>query len=133
MTFDEYVLEWEKLASEVARRKAEMDDLVKREQEMRREFSKGLTLEEGTNKISLGDGRTLVITNTIERKVDEGSIALARTEYEKLNERPVEFDTLLRIKYEVDKRQWNKLTDAGRLAVSRMIENKPQLVTAVIK
>lgn len=90
------------------------------------------TPKEGANTYVLPDGRKLKATHKITRNVDEAMIALARSEYELCNDRPVEFDLLLKTKYDLVTSSYRKLQPAdgaapslAYLAASRMITEKP--------
>ena len=48
--------------------------------------------KEGANSFVLEDGRKIAATHKINRSIDVSQIALARSEYELANERPVEID-----------------------------------------
>lgn len=127
--FLEYVKDWEQVA-------AAAKALKDYEMKMRKAIaSTGFPAPaEGTNTLDLADGRTLVLTHKIDRKIDETQIALARSEYALINDRPVEFDDLLKVKHELVISAFRKVdleTPAG-LTVSRMLIAKagsPTLAT----
>lgn len=130
-TFEEYVSEWDRLVGQIEALKAQIKPLAATEMEMRKAIrdsvatAMGANYREGVNKFPMQDGRTLKVTNGIKREIDEASIAAALEAFGKLNDHTVAFDSLLRVKYELAKIEWNKLTDAEKAAVSVMIVAKP--------
>lgn len=80
----------------------------------------GDKLKEGVNDYKLSNGRKLKLTHKIDRKIDESSIEIARDAYTG----EIAFDDILRKKYELSKRDFDKLTYADELAISRMIVSK---------
>jgi len=92
----------------------------------------GKTAKEGVNKYPLPDGRKLKLTVNKTRTIDPASIALAREEWSKLNEHSkIDFDTVFRVKHELDKAMWNKTTDGEKLALSRCVVTKDAAPTVV--
>lgn len=130
MTFEEYVADWDKVCAEKTKLEAKLKPLKDKELAMRKAISEslstalGATLREGVNTFVMQDGRSLKYTHEVKREVEKGEIANARAEYEKLNDRELPFDMLLRQKYELDKAAWKKLTPAQQKAVSRMLTTK---------
>lgn len=141
MTFEEYVASWDatkmaiaNLVDDKKRLTADIDakiaTLAENEMVMRKAISASLKtaigdkLKEGVNKWPLSNGRSLKLTNKIDRKIDEPQIALAREEYVKANDTDgVTFDQLMRIKYELNVSEFRKIENkpAAALAVSRML------------
>jgi len=141
MTFEEYVQDWDgtkvKIANLVDQKKrltadidAEIVKLAATEMTMRKAIannvvtSLGDNLKEGVNNWNMSNGRSLKLTHKIDRKIDEAQIAMAREEYAKVNDSDgVTFDQLLRIKYELEVREFRKIEDkvGAALAVSRML------------
>lgn len=135
-TFEEYVSEWDALAGEKAKLEKKLKPIKDREIAMRKEIVAGLVqtmgdqVKEGVNKFVLPDGRTLKFNYKLERKVDEALLPAVKEEYAALNSATVPFDDLLRVKYEIDKRSFNKLADAALLTFSKMVttrETSPEL------
>lgn len=128
-TFEEYVTEWYALKQEIAKRKAEMADIVTREMSMRKAIAesidKVMPLKEGVNKMNLPDGRVVKLTHKLNWKVDVEHLSTTREKFEQINDRPVEFDDLLRVKYELDKKSYNKLGDNAKTVVSSMLTVSP--------
>lgn len=128
--FITYVEAWDALCGKIAEKKKELKEMTDSEMTMRKaieasiETALGDAFKEGVNNYPLGDGRTLKVTRKIDRKIDPASLDLARDEYRKLNEAPVAFDDLLRIKYELEKKNFDKLSGASYLAFSRAITEK---------
>jgi hypothetical protein len=138
-TFEEYVERWAKVGDEIAKLTAQkvaltadidarIKALAPTEMEMRKAIAVsvktalGEKAKEGVNHWTLPDGRKLKLTLNKTRKIAEPEIKNARAAFELLNEeQPVAFDALLRTKYELEKKEWNKLGDAAKLAISRMI------------
>lgn len=131
MTFEEYVAEWDRLVGEIEKLKKLLKPLTEKEMEMRRaifsgvQSSMGNNWKEGTNTWKMPDGRKLKVVNEIKREIEVGEIIAARNNYDRLNDRPVAFDSLLRIKYELAKTEWNKIGEEAKKAVSNMIIAKP--------
>lgn len=129
-TFEQYVDEWDNLCNEIAKIKPKLKILADKEMAMRKAIEASLVLalgdqlKEGGNNFPLANGRTLKYTHGIDRKVLEPEIKNARDEFAKLNDVPCTFDQLLRVKYELDKRNYDKLSDAAKKVVSRALETK---------
>lgn len=87
----------------------------------------GENLVEGMNTYKLSNGRKLKFTHKLDRKIDESRIQLARADYV-----GDDFDDLLRVKYELEKKAYDKLDAEQKLAVSKMIETKPAAPTLVV-
>lgn len=130
-TFEEYVTAYDAVCAEVAAIEAKLKPLKAKELEMRKAIAASLDTAlgearvEGVNRFPMQDGRTLKYSYKVDRKIEESEIANAREKYSKQNDTPVTFDQLLRVKYELSKRDWDKLPDAAKKAVSRMIVAKP--------
>lgn len=87
--------------------------------------------KEGANNFTLEDGRKLAATHKINRSIDASQIALARSQYELVNDRPVEFDDLLKVEYSLVTSAFRKIEpkpgdqpSPAYLAASRMIVTK---------
>lgn len=123
-TFEEYLANWQKTA-------AAIKELSTLEHAMRKAMVDVAfpTPKEGVNDRVLADGRKLKATVKITRGINEAMIPLARSEYALLNDAPVEFDTLLKVKYELSVSAFRKLAGhSGALAaVSRMVTSKPAM------
>jgi len=141
MTFLEYVTEWDKLVEERERlveQKRVMTEVIDNriasitpiEMLMRKSIAEsvktalGAKHKEGVNRFQMEDGKTLKLTYSVTRTIEEAEIKNARQAYAELNDTSVDFDACLRVKYELAKAEWNKLTDAGKKALSRMITSK---------
>lgn len=130
-TFLEYVNEWDELCALRAKLESQLAPVKAKELQMRKGIAEsvkqalGDQLVEGVNNFPLGDGRTLKLTYKVDRSIAIESIEDARQAYGQLNDRPVEFDSLLRIKYELSKREFDKLGAAGKAAIADMIIAKP--------
>lgn len=135
--FIQYVEEWNQLCADIAKLEAKLKPLKAKEMAMRKAIVDSVgnaqPLMEGMNSYQLDATRKLAIGYKLDRKIEEPAIALAREEYNKLNNRPVAFDQLLRVKYELNKRDYDKLSEPGKLAVSRMITTKPAAPTVEIR
>ena len=130
-TFEEYVDEWNDLVTKIAALKEQLKPLTDAEMPMRKairdavQAAMGGTYKEGMNNFVMSDGRKLKVNNTIKREIDVSQIATVREQYSLLNDRPVEFDDLLRVKYELAKVEWNKLGPEAKHLTSAMITAKP--------
>lgn len=137
-TFAEYVAQWDDLCRKKAAIEEQLKPLAAQELAMRKALADsvktalGAKLKEGVNTFPLGDGRSLKLTHSVKRDIEPGEIANARAKYDELNDRDLTFDQLLRIKHELDKTNWKKLTPAQRKAVSRMIVAKDATPTLEI-
>lgn len=131
-TFEQYVDEWDKLCGQIADIKRQLKPLTDLEMQMRKAIAQrvqeaaGEQWREGVNNFPLPDGRTLKVTNSIKRAIEEGELAAAAEAYRQLNDVPCEFGELIRIKYEIDKKNWSKLGPQARHAVSRAVVASPQ-------
>lgn len=86
---------------------------------------------EGTHKTVAG-GYTLKATLKMSRTIDESQLAIARAEYDLLNDKPVLFDELIKTKYELSVSAYRKLgvddldhINRAKKAIDRMIVAKP--------
>jgi hypothetical protein len=86
----------------------------------------GDKFKEGMNNWPLTDGRVLKINCKIDRKIADSELETAKKEYGMLNDVPCTFDELLRIKYELDKKNFNKLTGPAYKAFSRAVITSEQ-------
>lgn len=149
-TFEQYVDEWDGLREKAAKLVAQKTKLTKdidrqlkeiaeTELVMRKAIAESIkaalgdNVKEGVNRFDMVDGRTIKFTNAITRTVETAEIANARKNFSLLNDVPVEFDKLLRVKYELEKKEWNKLGDAAKKAISNMITAKPAAPTMEIE
>lgn len=149
-TFEQYVDRWDglkaKAAALVAQKQAltkeidaELKTIAETEMAMRKAIAEsvkealGDKLKEGVNRFDMADGRKLKFSYDLTRTIDESQIDVARQEYSKVNDAPVTFDELLRVKYELAKKEWNKLGAGGKAAVSAMITTKPAAPTMEIE
>jgi len=141
MTFEDYVMLWDRqrqlIANLVDDKKrmttaidAEIAKIAEVELTMRKtitdslKVSLGAKLTEGVNNVPLENGRSLKMTNKIDRKVDEASISMSREEYAKTNDNDgVTFDQLLRVKYELNITEFRKIEKkpGAFMAASRML------------
>lgn len=88
--------------------------------------------KEGANTFVLADGRKLSATHKINRSIDEALLQPTRAEYELLNDRPINFDELLKVKHELVTSAFRKLQPAkgeapgpAYVVISKMITAKP--------
>lgn len=95
--------------------------------------------KEGANTFELQDGRKLAATYKINRSIDESLVQATRAEYELLNERPVDFDELLKVKHELVTSAYRKLQPgeeapgAAYIVISKMITAKPGSPTMEVR
>lgn len=134
-----YVNTWDDLNAQIAKLKAKLKPLEDQEKKMRQALADsiktalGEKLREGVNRYELPDGRAIKLTNKLDRKIEVAEIANAREAYSKQNDQPIPFDAILRTKFELDKREWDKLPDEAQKAISRMIITKPAMPTLEIE
>lgn len=136
--FYDYVVDWDKLVAEIETKKKQLKKLTDIELPIRKAIATSLGatlpegLAEGVNIFTLRDGRKLKLTHTIKREIDEAQIVPTREAYAMLNDNPIAFDTLLRVKYELAKAEWNKLEGEPAKVVSRMLVSKDSAPTLVL-
>lgn len=145
-TFEQYVDTWDgivvkrqqiaaKISELTAHLTNQLRDLNEQEIEMRKAIVEAVRVatpdfKEGTNRHVLADGRTLKLVNKIDRTIEVEEIANTRAAYVELGDAAtVDFDALLRKKYELDKATWNKLGDKAKAVVAPMIVSKPAAPT----
>jgi hypothetical protein len=132
VTFEEYVSQWDSLCGQIEELKRKLAPLAAQELTMRKAIrdsvktALGDAWKEGTNNLILQDGRTLKVVQSVSRKIDQDLIEITRKTYELVNDRPVVFDDLLRVKYELAKEPFSKLSGEALLVVSRMITSKDE-------
>lgn len=130
MTFEEYVSQWDDLAGQIAALKKQLKPLTDSEMAMRKAIVKsvaealGSDWKEGTNTFKLADGRVLKIGYKLTREIAAAELPAAREEYSLLNDAPVAFDDLLRVKYELELREFRKLEGQAAKVFSRVITTK---------
>lgn len=81
----------------------------------------GPKLKEGVNNYDLSNGRKLKLEHKVERKVDEAAVVDARRAYEQAGQEEqltTDFDSMLRVKHELDKRSFNKLVAGSKAATA---------------
>ena len=127
--FTAYVDEWDLIKAKIEQLEKQLKPLKADEMTRRKaiaaRIAEAMHIKEGVNKYPLPDGRVLKYTHKIDRKIDEPAIAATREEYRKQNDTGgVTFDALLRVKYELSKRDFDKLPEAAALVASRMIVSK---------
>lgn len=95
----------------------------------------GADLKEGVNNYELSNLRVLKYTHKVDRKIDNGLVAVAREAYTQADDKPeLPFDDLLRVKYELAATPYKKVTGPNaKLAVSRMITSKPAAPTLTVE
>lgn len=93
----------------------------------------GENLKEGVNNYELSNHRVLKFENKVKREIDASALENAKDEYEKAPTPGVLFTDLLRVKYELEKRPYNKLGPASTKAVSHMITSKLEAPTLRIE
>lgn len=118
-TFESYVDQWLKLADA-------LDEIKTQELLMRKAIAASAfpAPKEGTNNFVMADGRKLKLQHKISRSLEEAMIPQVRAEYELLNHRPVVFDELLKVKYDLAIVEYRKLDDAALVIVSKMVTSK---------
>lgn len=130
MTFDDYVRDWRALVSAKEKLEKSLKALREREVEMRLQIAGqirntlGEDLKEGVNYYGAGDTK-LKLNYKINWKVDPAKIQEVRQEYEKLNDVPVIFDEIIRVKHELSKTAYNKLGSTAKGVVSVMLTSTP--------
>ena len=134
--FIDYVNKWDATKARMEELEKQLKPLNAKELEMRKAIAtsiKGaMQTKEGVNKYTLPDGRVLKLTLKIDRKIEEAAIAATRELFEQQNDTGgVTFDALLRVKYELSKRDFDKLPKAAAKVASRMVVSKEAAPTLV--
>jgi hypothetical protein len=126
-TREEYVDQW-----------VAVKDMVKALSEIEMDMRKTLFAatftqpKEGANTFVLSDGRKLKAQHKINRSIDAAAVAPTREAYALLNDRPVEFDALLKVEYSLVTSAFRKVEpapgeepSAAYMVISQMIVAKP--------
>lgn len=130
--FENTVNEWHELSTLLAHMKSLIKPLEAEERKFRDAISDSLRafyaaeLKEGMNNYELSNGRKLKFGHKVDRKVETSMVGVAREEYAKAPVEGVPFDAIIRVKYELEARQYKKtLTSPAALAaLGRMITTK---------
>lgn len=130
-TFDEYVDEWQKI-------KREAKALADKEMQMRKAIAASVAaaqpgglLKEGVNNLTTPNGRKLKITHKINRSLQEAEFGPARANFNSINDRPCDFDDLLKVEYKLVVSQFRKLEGPALAAFSDVMTAKdgaPEIV-----
>jgi hypothetical protein len=81
---------------------------------------------EGTHDIDLANGWKLKAALKLDRKVDEAALPAVVAQLQKMQ---VNADVLLRVKHEVEVKQYRQLTEEQRKVFDQMLTIKPQTPT----
>lgn len=86
----------------------------------------GDSIKEGVNNYELSNARTLKFDNKIKREIDVAHVTNAREAFDTADDVPAgtTFDSLLRVKYELNKTPWKKLGPNATHAFSRCMVTK---------
>jgi len=127
--FLKYVDDWDALVAKIEVLKTEMKPLAAKEMEMRKAIVESVDtaqkIKEGANKFLLADMRKLKIVQKINRTIDVPAIEATRALFaEQKDTGGVTFDELLRVKYELEKREFDKLPEGAALIASRIVITK---------
>lgn len=127
--FTAYVDQWDSNVAQIEELEKQLKPLKAKELEMRKaivaSIKGAMETKEGVNRYTLPDGRALKLTLKIDRKIEEPAIATTRELFEQQNDTcGVTFDALLRVKYELSKRDFDKLPEAAAKVASRMVVSK---------
>lgn len=137
-SFGQYVDEWDQLVGRIKDAKRALKVLTDKEMEMRKNIATSVASvmgpdfnQEGTTNYMLPDNRVLKIVSKVKRTVEPSMLEISRAEFDKANDKPptLTFDDLLRTKYEVNVRPLKTLTGSAKLALSRLITEKPESPT----
>lgn len=131
-TFEDYVERWQQVKRE-ARRLAEAEMAMRKAIMASIRNYQGDKFKEGANTIPLADGRKITGTHKINRSLSEDAIPLVRERYNELNDRPVEFDELLKVKHDLVVSAFRKLEGQALAVVSDMITAKEGAPEVVVK
>lgn len=122
-TFEGYVDRWTQIKREAKR-------LAEAEMEMRKAImasirqARGDEFKEGANGVKMADGRKITGTHKINRSLQQDQIEAVRERYMALNDRPVDFDDLLKVSYDLVISQFRKLDGEALKVVSDMVTAK---------
>lgn len=86
----------------------------------------GKDLKEGMNNYTLSNRRKLKFNNKVKREIVTPNISTAREAYAEAPDATIDFDRFLRVKYELDRKEFEKLVAGGPAAkaVAKMITSK---------
>lgn len=132
-TFSDYVQSWDDLCGQIEKLKAQLKPLTTREGIMRKAIADrvkealGDDWKEGVNNFTLPDMRVLKVTNKLKRDVVVSGKQLdeLRAKFDAVNDRPCNFDDLLRTKHEVVISEFRKLEGTSALVFAAAITTKP--------
>lgn len=135
--FEKVVNEHDQLSALIAEVESTVKILKAEERIMRDGIAASLTtffgkaLKEGVNNYVLSNLRKLKFTYKVKREIEMSMVSVARAKFEAATDKVGSFDDLLRLKYELDKKAWNKIAAGGEAskAVSEMIVAKPEAPT----
>lgn len=129
--FEELVNQWAEQKDALQAIKDAMDTITVSERQLRDRLAEGLrqyygiNLKEGVNNYELSNGRKLKFTHKVERKISEPDLAAAKDAFTKAAvPGDKTFEELLRVKYELDKRNYDKLSEPAANAFSRCLTTK---------
>ena len=129
--FEECLNDWYELQQLQEAVKQAMDGINKEERILRDRYAESLrsyfgdNLNEGVNTYTLSNDRKLKLTHKVDRKVEASALQEARKFYEEAAQPGDKaFDDVLRVKYELDKRNYDKLSPAAAYAFSRCLVTK---------
>lgn len=122
-TFEEYVDEWLKVKAEAARLKdLEMTMRLAIMGSVKNHL--GEAFKEGANTHKMADGRKITVTHKVNRTIDQTQIDVIREEYNRLNDRPIPFDDLLKVKYDLVIGPYRKLDGKAAEIFSDLVTTK---------
>lgn len=118
-TFEEVLAEWQKVSLELDRAKA-------REMELRKALFTAAFPNpvEGTNSLTLADGRIVKGVHKINRSVDDAQVPAVRAEILKRSNE-VKVDDLFRVGYSLGIKEYNKLGPELLLIANKAVTAKP--------
>lgn len=131
-TFEEYVDEWLSIKKE-AKRLAELEMNMRKAIMQSIRNAKGDEFKEGANTLAMGDGRKITCTHKVNRIIDQSQIEVIREEYNALNDRPVPFDDLLKVKYDLVIGPFRKLEGRALEVISDLVTSKEGSPEIVVK
>lgn len=132
-TFEEYVDEWAALDRQAKKLTADAMAMRKAIATSVAAAQEGGVLKEGANTVTMADGRKITVTHKINRSLSPDEFGPARASFNAINDRPCDFDDLLKVKYDLVVSQYRKLEGPALAVFSDVMTAKDGAPEVVIK
>lgn len=122
-TFDQYVDRWAAIKRQAKRlAEAEMGMRLAIRESVKQHV--GSAWKEGANNLPMSDGRKLTVTHKVNRSLDQSLLPVVRERYNLLNDRPVAFDDLVKVSYDLVVGPYRKLDGEAAQVFSDLVTSK---------